>query len=161
MLRLAAQAPRRWRPLSANVRQLKNRMRALAASVLTLALGAWRLALGAAAQAATAPAAIRTEIEALLVKLQSSGCEFNRNGNWYTGADARTHLLRKLEYLENETTLRSTEQFIELAATSSSTSGQAYQVKCSGDTAVPSAQWLTNELAAARAASRQSASAPK
>ena len=137
-----------------NVRQLKNRMRALAAFVLTLALGA-------AEQAATAPAAIRTEIEALLVKLQSSGCEFNRNGNWYTGADARTHLLRKLEYLENETTLRSTEQFIELAATSSSTSGQAYQVKCSGGTAVPSAQWLTDELAAARAASRQSASAPK
>lgn len=129
-------------------------MRTLAALILALLLGI-------GAQAAPAPAAVRAEIEALLVKLQASGCEFNRNGNWYTGPDAKTHLLRKLEYLENKTTLRSTEQFIELAATSSSSSGRAYQVKCGSGTAVPSAQWLANELAAARTAGRQSASSPK
>ncbi len=119
------------------------------------------LALSTQAQATPAPAPVRAEIDALLVKLRSSGCEFNRNGSWYSGSDAKTHLLRKLEYLENKTTVRSTEQFIELAATSSSSSGQAYQVRCGGAAAIPSAQWLTRELAASRAASRLPASAPK
>lgn len=107
---------------------------------------------GTLAQAAPAAPAVRAEIEALLVKLQSSGCEFNRNGSWHSGADAKAHLIRKLEYLENKTSLRSTEQFIELAGTSSSSSGRPYQVKCGGGAAVPSAQWLTRELGAARSA---------
>ena len=129
-------------------------MRLLASLVLMFALNTL-------AQATPAPAAVRAEIEALLAKLQSSGCEFNRNGSWHSGNDAKTHLLRKLEYLEKKTTLRSTEQFIELAATSSSSSGQAYQVRCGGAAALPSAQWLTKELVATRAASRLPASAPK
>jgi hypothetical protein len=113
------------------------------------------------AQATPAPAGVRAEVDALLVKLQSSGCEFNRNGRWYSGSDARAHLLRKLKYLEKKTTLRSAEHFIELAATSSSSSGQAYQVKCGGGAAIPSAQWLTKELAASRATSRMPPSVPK
>jgi hypothetical protein len=129
-------------------------MRAFASFVITSLLATVALA-------APAPAPVRAEIDALLAKLQSSGCEFNRNGSWHSAADAKRHLLRKLEYLENKTTLRTAEQFIELAATSSSSSGQAYQVKCAGGTAQPSAQWLTRELAAIRASSRQSASAPK
>jgi len=119
-------------------------MRTLAA--LTLAL-----VLGMPAHAAPAPAAVRTEIEALLSALAASGCQFDRNGSWYSGSDARTHLLRKLAYLEDRTTLRSTEQFIELAATSSSSSGRAYQVRCGGAAVVPSALWLSKALAASRA----------
>jgi hypothetical protein len=119
------------------------------------------LVLSTLAHATPAPAAVRAEVDALLVKLQSSGCEFNRNGRWYNGSDARAHLMRKLKYLENKTTLRSAEQFIELAATSSSSSGKAYQVKCGGGAAIPSAQWLTKELAASRATSRMPASVPK
>lgn len=105
------------------------------------------------AQAAPAAPAVRAEIEALLAKHQSSGCEFNRNGSWHSGADAKAHLIRKLEYLEKNASLRSTEQFIELAGTFSSSSGRPYLVKCGG-AAVPSAQWLTRELGAARAASK-------
>ena len=129
-------------------------MRVLAAFVLAFA--------SSLVQAAPTLAAVRAEIEALLGKLESSRCEFNRNGGWYTGTDAKTHLLGKLEYLENgATTLRSTEQFIELAATSSSTSGRPYQVKCGADPAIPSAVWLKHELAAIRAARAQSVPAPK
>jgi hypothetical protein len=111
--------------------------------------------------AAPTPVEVRAEIEALLGRLESSHCEFNRNGGWYTGADAKSHLLSKLGYLERNTTLRSTEQFIEQAATSSSSSGKPYQVKCGNTAAVQSQLWLTNELSAIRAAQQPSASAPK
>lgn len=92
------------------------------------------------------PAPVRAEIDALLGRLQSSGCQFNRNGSWYSGADAKSHLLRKLEYFEGKTTLRSAEEFIELAATASSSSGKVYQVKCDPQPAVESRTWLTQQL---------------
>ena len=126
----------------------------------TLAAFFFALLASGLVRAAPPSSAVRGEIEALLGKLESSRCEFNRNGGWYTGADAKAHLFGKLEYLENRTTLRSAEQFIELAATFSSTSGKPYQVKCSSST-IPSAQWFTNELAVIRATRGQPASAPK
>jgi len=60
----------------------------------------------------------------LLRRLEASGCEFNRNGNWYPAAEAESHLLRKLNYLQDRDMVQTTEQFIELAASSSSMSGQ-------------------------------------
>jgi hypothetical protein len=83
-----------------------------------------------AAGAAPAAAPVRAEIDALLGKLQASGCQFNRNGSWYSGTEARSHLLRKLEYFEDKGNVQNTEQFIELAASKSSSSGKPYQVKC-------------------------------
>jgi hypothetical protein len=124
----------------------------------TLVIG---VALAAAVSSGSASGPVRAEIEVLLARLEASGCEFNRNGAWHSGADAKNHLQRKLRYLEKRGTLRSTEQFIELAATSSSSSGQAYQVKCGGAAAQASAQWLTKELAVIRLPSRQAASAPR
>lgn len=121
--------------------------RVLAASALLL----WCLT---AAAAPTAPA-VRAEIDALLTKLQTSGCQFNRNGSWYGGAEAKEHLLRKLEYLEGKTTLRSAEQFIELGASQSSMSGRAYLVKCGAESPVSSELWLKQQLKAMRAAARQ------
>lgn len=103
-----------------------------------------------AASAAPTAAPVRAEIDALLGKLQSSGCQFNRNGSWYSGAEAKSHLLRKLEYFEDKGTVKNAEQFIELAASKSSSSGKAYQVKCGGESAVDSKQWLTNELSTLR-----------
>ncbi|WP_020182619.1 DUF5329 domain-containing protein [Methylotenera sp. 1P/1] len=105
------------------------------------------------AVAAPTSAPVRAEIDVLLTNLQASGCEFSRNGAWYSGAEAKVHLLRKLEYLEGKSTLRSTEQFIELAASSSSFTGQSYQVKCGNTPPVKSQQWLTRELASIRSLS--------
>jgi hypothetical protein len=98
------------------------------------------------------PAPVRTEIDALLSRLESSGCQFSRNGTWYTGADARTHLQRKLEGAEARTTLQSTEQFVTLVASKSSASGKPYMVKCGSEAAVESSRWLGGQLASVRAA---------
>jgi hypothetical protein len=106
--------------------------------------------------AAPVPATVRTEIETLLSNLQASGCEFNRNGSWHNGEEAKAHLLRKLEYLQDKGSVQTTEQFIELAASESSFSGQPYQVKCGEGAAVSSRQWLTTELASVRAAGSRS-----
>lgn len=111
--------------------------------------------LSSLAMAAQSAPAIRTEIDQLLTKLQASGCEFNRNGSWYSGAEAKDHLLRKLEYIENKGTLHSTEQFIELAASKSSFSGKAYQVKCGNEPAQESQAWLTKQLDAIRASANK------
>ncbi len=96
--------------------------------------------------AAPLPASQRSEIDALMAMLQSSACEFNRNDTWHNAAEAKTHLLRKLDYLEGKDAVRSTEQFIELAASKSSLSGQTYQVRCGSAAAVDSKVWLTMQL---------------
>jgi hypothetical protein len=105
----------------------------------------------AIAYAAPAAAPVRAEIEALLSKLETAGCQFNRNGSWYSGAQAKTHLLRKLEYIESHGTVQSTEQFIDLAASRSSSSGKAYQVKCGNEAPLESGIWLKQKLASVRA----------
>jgi hypothetical protein len=120
------------------------------------AAGALALALaGAAAQlpalAAPLPAPARAEVEALLARLQTSGCQFNRNGSWHDAAEARSHLLRKLEYLEKKDMVRSADQFIDLAASTSSSSGKPYLVRCGAAAPVESRAWLAAQLKAIRA----------
>jgi hypothetical protein len=86
------------------------------------------------------------EIRYLLMQLENSGCEFFRNGEWYDAKRARQHIERKYVWLLKRDLVVSTEQFIERAATESSRSGEAYQVRCAQVEAMPSADWLTNEL---------------
>jgi hypothetical protein len=87
-------------------------------------------------------------------RLEAASCEFNRNGKWYTGAEAKSHLLRKLQYLEERGAVQTTEQFIELAATGSSMSGQPYLVKCDNGAPVASGTWLRAQLQAVRKSMR-------
>jgi hypothetical protein len=107
--------------------------------------------LAATAFAAPLPPAARAEVDALLGRLQASGCEFNRNGSWYAGADAKAHLLKKLDYLEGKDLVKTAEQFIERGASGSSMSGKPYLVRCAGKAPVESAKWLTAELQQVRA----------
>lgn len=95
--------------------------------------------------AQTAPE-VSTEIQQLLGQLERSGCQFNRNGTWYDSAEAKTHLQRKLDYLNRKGTLKNTEQFIELAGSKSSSTGKTYSVKCDNDSPIPSNVWLTKAL---------------
>lgn len=118
-------------------------MRAL--PVLVLALGL------APAHAAPLPGPARAEVAALLDRLHTSGCQFNRNGTWHSGAQAKAHLQRKLEHLEKKGLVRTAEQFIELGAAASSTSGTPYLVRCGAAAAVESKTWLGTELKAIRA----------
>lgn len=116
--------------------------------------------LACAAHAGPTPAPVRAEIDAMLARLESSGCEFNRNGTWHGAARAKAHLLRKLEYMEGEGTIQSAEQFIELAGSASSWSGKPYLVRCGSDAPVPSAVWLLAQLQAVRNQAR-GAAAPR
>lgn len=126
-------------------------MRTFLASLLIL--------LAVSANAAPLPPAARAEVDAMLTRLQSSGCEFNRNGSWHAGAEARAHLLKKLDYLEGKGLVQTAEQFIERGASASSMSGKAYLVRCAGKPPMESAQWLKAELQQQRAA--RAASSPR
>ena len=107
-----------------------------------------------AAIAAPLSPATRAEIDGLLARLVASGCEFNRNGSWYTAAEAKSHLSQKLKYLEDRGMVRTTEQFIELAGSSSSTTGKPYLVKCGSGAAVESGAWLRSQLDVLRSSGR-------
>lgn len=102
--------------------------------------------------ASAAPAAppVRAEIDAMLKALENSGCQFSRNGSWYTGAEAQSHLTRKLEYLEGKDLIKSAEDFIALGASTSSSSGKPYFVRCGNAQPVQSQTWLQEKLRSIR-----------
>ena len=110
--------------------------------VLSPVLG---LALLTVASAAP-PAIAQTEINYLLGFVESSGCEFYRNGSWYDSKRAQAHLRDKYEMLAGTGQINTAEDFIEKAATKSSLSGRPYQVRCGGGEAVTSSQWLRDVL---------------
>jgi Family of unknown function (DUF5329) len=109
----------------------------------------WMLALVACgvALAAEPDAAAKKEIQHLFAHLEGSGCQFFRNGYWYTAKDARNHLQQKYQYMLDRGMISSTESFIENGAADSSTSRKPYLVRC-GQDARPetSAQWFRAEL---------------
>lgn len=111
--------------------------------LLLAAALAFHVAVSAAAPLATPAWA---EIDALLTRLEASGCEFDRNGSWYSGARARAHLLRKFEYLKGKVPILSAERFIELAASASSSTGKPYRVRCGNGSPVESRLWLIGQL---------------
>lgn len=86
------------------------------------------------------------EVESLLGRLAISGCAFERNGTWHTAEEARTHLLRKRDYLARRGAIESSEQFIALAGSGSSTSGKPYRVRCGESAPVESRIWLLDQL---------------
>jgi hypothetical protein len=108
----------------------------------------------AAGNAASLSPVAKAEIYGLLSRLETSSCTFNRNGTWYPATEAKSHLLRKLKYLEDRGAVQNAEQFIERAASSSSTTGQPYLVKCGSGVPVQSGTWLLAQLQVMRAAGR-------
>jgi hypothetical protein len=102
--------------------------------------------LAANAAVAATPDVARAEINHLLGAIDQSPCKFNRNGSWYDGQSARKHLRSKFEYLDKKDMLPTAEAFIKLGASSSSSSGKAYQMQCPGKPTVTSAVWLVEEL---------------
>lgn len=105
------------------------------------ALGGWP-----AADAAP-PAIANTEINYLLGFIEQSGCQFYRNGSWYDSKRAEAHLREKYDYLAVKGLINSAEDFIEEAATKSSLSGKAYEIKCGSDPVMTTNQWLREALA--------------
>ena len=87
----------------------------------------------------------------MLDRIEASNCSFERNGSWHPPADARKHLQMKVDYMVKRNMLGSTEDFISKAATASSVSGEAYQIRCGSGAPMASATWLTAELKRIRA----------
>lgn len=103
-----------------------------------------------AALAAPEPKA-QAEIAYLLDYVATPGCQFNRNGNWHEGAEARAHLQKKYDYLLRRDLVTNAESFIERGASESSMSGKPYLVRCGGGKPVASGVYLTDELKRFRA----------
>jgi hypothetical protein len=93
------------------------------------------------------PIGVRLEVNFLLGYVEGSGCAFHRNGTWYDSRVAQAHLRDKYSYLVAADLIKTTEDFIDRAATASSLSGQAYEVRCNGGPTVASNRWLRDELA--------------
>ena len=84
------------------------------------------------------------EIDFLISYVYNSQCIFNRNGIDYKGSEAVTHIKRKYDYYRNE--IKTTKDFIELAATKSEISGRNYTVKCKNSELQELGKWLVKSL---------------
>ena len=124
--------------------QMWMRRTALLISRLIMAAGISLFAIVTDGQVLPTPQ-VNQEIKGMLDFVEHSECQFVRNGNQYPGPRARAHLQKKLDYLEDKNKVHSAEDFIELAATKSSMSGRAYEVRCS-EVVEPASTWLKREL---------------
>lgn len=92
-----------------------------------------------------------SEIEQLLAHVASlDDARFVRNGSDYPAAKAVEHF--RLKWGKQRAKITSAERFIELCATKSSVSGDAYTIRFADGRVVPAAEVLTAELARLRAA---------
>jgi hypothetical protein len=101
---------------------------------------------------ADAPVNVQNEVSFLLGYMTASACEFYRNGDWYDSRRAAAHMREKYRYLNDRNLIATTEQFIDRAASTSSVSGNPYQIRCGGGAAIASHRWLTEKLVELRAA---------
>ena len=104
--------------------------------------GTWATALVTASVALSgvAPAgSLEDEISYLLETVAESGCTFVRNGSEHSAQNAREHM--ELKYGHVKRRVRTSEQFIEYAATRSSITGREYTIRCAG-VETPSGEWL-------------------
>lgn len=94
------------------------------------------------------PENAKAETIRLIESVGTSGCEFDRNGEWHKSAEAVAHLKRKLKATESR--LQTTEQFIIHVASSSSISGKPYRLRCPGGKIEEARPWLEESLAKLR-----------
>jgi hypothetical protein len=122
-------------------------MRIVTAALLTCLLFLLILPGSSSARPAEFSSATKSEISHLLDYLETSGCQFYRNGTWYNDMKAaRDHAEQKYRYFAGKGRIQSTEDFIKWAVSKSELSGKPYLVKCGNGPEEPTAQWLTDEL---------------
>lgn len=86
------------------------------------------------------------KIKFLLNELEKteSNLKFIRNGEEFTGKEARDHMQKKLDYAGNR--IKTVEDFIEQIATKSYLTGNPYYVKFPDGKRIESAKWLRDTL---------------
>jgi len=85
------------------------------------------------------------EIGDLLAAVRNSRCNFERNGDMFSGPKAADHLATKYRRIAKESSA-SAERFIASAGTASSISGSPYLVHCAGEPTFTANRWLTGQL---------------
>ena len=93
--------------------------------------------------AAGVPPDADAEIQSLLAAVATSGCEFERNGDFYPSDQAADHLA--LKYRRGTRYVSTAEDFIDRLASKSSWSGSPYYVICDG-VKTASGDWLHQQL---------------
>lgn len=93
---------------------------------------------------ADVPAEQLKEVDYLMAFIEKSGCVINRNGTDYPAENGISHIKMKYDHFRED--IKSSEEFIEYAATKSTMSGKYYMVTCPGKEAVPTKDWLLTEL---------------
>lgn len=108
----------------------------------------------ATSQAAALPASEKAKIEALIHHLGNlKNAKFIRNGSEYDAATAVKFLRGKWD--SNADEIHNAKDFIEKAATKSSTSGKEYQIKLADGSVTPCGKYLRARLAEAEATEDQ------
>jgi hypothetical protein len=91
----------------------------------------------------TSHADMEAEVEHLLHYINTSDCSFIRNGKSHDSIDAGAHIRKKYAHIKSR--IKTTEDFIQYAATKSSISGRPYEIICDGEK-MATAEWLAQEL---------------
>lgn len=107
--------------------------------------------LSGVSQAAAPSTITQREVVHLFSYLENSGCQYNRNGTWYTAKEAVVDLNKKYQFLLKANEITTAESFIKKAA-SESVGGKPYLVKCGDKEAAHSDTWLRAELSKYRKA---------
>lgn len=87
---------------------------------------------------------MQQEIDHLLSFVEHTECQYERNGQMYSGKEAVEHIKKKYNYFKND--IDSAEKFVELSATKSTMSGRYYFVHCPNRPKLKSQEWLLHEL---------------
>ena len=95
---------------------------------------------------AAAPVDSQAEVSYLLGYIESSGCEFYRNGSTFDAARAAAHLRDKYAALGAIGKSGTAEAFIDKVASRSSFTGRIYEVRCAGQERMWTAPWLRDVL---------------
>ena len=98
-------------------------------------------------------ASTQDEINHLLKYVESTQCQYERNGEMHNGVEAVEHINRKYDYFKKK--IDSSEDFIKYSATRSKLSGNYYMIHCDGQGPVRSQDWLLQELRRYRDAKKQ------
>lgn len=81
------------------------------------------------------------EISYLINSVGKNGCVFIRNGERFSGKEAREHLRSKRK--RNAHLIHSAEDFIKKIASRSSTSGESYMIGCRDEEQQTANEWFT------------------
>lgn len=88
---------------------------------------------------------VEPTIQYLIDRVARSQLSFVRNARPYSGAEAARHLQRKYRHFRDQ--IHTVDDFIELAATRSLTTGEPYLVIDTAGETTPTSQWLRQVLA--------------